>query len=104
MLARTRALDRLRRRTSRRESPAHAQGPGSADAPRLAEAIAARAALASLPEKERRTLELAYYDGLSQREIAEHLETPLGTVKTRTRHGMARLRQQLADLDLGRGH
>ena len=49
------------------------------------------AALEQLPERERAVLELAYWSGLSQAEIASYLDVPLGTVKTRTRTGLARL-------------
>jgi len=48
-------------------------------------------AVEDLPESERKVLELAYWSGLSQSEIAQFLDIPLGTVKTRTRSGLARL-------------
>jgi len=57
-----------------------------------------RDALARSPADERLALELAYYGGLSQSEIAERLGWPLGTVKTRTRRALARLRGELADV------
>jgi RNA polymerase sigma-70 factor (ECF subfamily) len=54
-------------------------------------------ALEELPERERIVLELAYWGGLSQSEVAEFLNTPLGTVKTRTRSALARLADVLED-------
>ncbi len=51
-------------------------------------------AVQSLHEEQRQVIELAYYQGLSQSEIAEVLNLPLGTVKTRLRSGMMRLRQE----------
>src|SRR5262245_50634066 len=89
-VARSRALDRLRQRRSQRE--------GSADFERVADSVAdpsrgldlqlvtaeqadrVRRALAALPDELRIPLELAYYEGLSQSEIAERLRTPLGTI------------------------
>jgi RNA polymerase sigma-70 factor (ECF subfamily) len=58
-------------------------------------------ALEVLPETERNVLELAYWGGLSQSEIAGFLGLPLGTVKTRTRSGLKRLAEELEEEDLG---
>ena len=52
-------------------------------------------AMEDLPETERAVLELAYWSGLSQSEIADFLSIPLGTVKTRTRSGLRRLAEEL---------
>lgn len=54
-----------------------------------------RAAVAALPEDQRTTLSLAFWSGLSQSQIAERTGTPLGTVKSRVRLGMAKLRESL---------
>src|SRR5437764_9175 len=54
-----------------------------------------RAAIAALPDEQRVVLSLAFWSGLSQREIAERTGTPLGTVKSRVRLGMAKLREGL---------
>ena len=93
-IARTRALDRLRRRTARREEASDA-APGVSAVPRTEEALAVRKALEGLSADQRHALELAYYEGLTHTEIAARLGEPLGTVKTRIRTAMIRLRDVL---------
>jgi RNA polymerase sigma-70 factor, ECF subfamily len=58
-------------------------------------AVAVRAALAALPSKQREALELAYFKGLTQMQVAEQLDAPLGTVKTWTRQALLSLRETL---------
>jgi RNA polymerase sigma-70 factor (ECF subfamily) len=85
------------------ETPTDAPEPGSGPAER-AEAgwlsWRVHRALEELPERERTVVELAYWSGLSQSEIAEFLGIPLGTVKTRTRSALARLADELAGEEL----
>jgi RNA polymerase sigma-70 factor (ECF subfamily) len=56
-----------------------------------------QSALAQLPEEQKQALELAYFNGYTQRQIAERLNQPLGTVKTRLRLAMQKLRDFLRD-------
>ena len=62
-----------------------------------------RRSLAALPTDERQAIELAYFEGLSQSEIAERLQEPLGTIKTRVRLGMQKLRESLRPFYFERG-
>jgi RNA polymerase sigma-70 factor (ECF subfamily) len=99
--ARTRAIDRVRavRRRSETFVPplddglmAAAPEAGGDAASRAMDRGIVGAALAQLPAAQREAIELAYYAGLTQTEIAEQLKQPLGTVKTRIRLGLERLR------------
>lgn len=104
------AIDRLRRREalqrattqSADRAPAAPDTHGGHDASaeereRLAKAVA------NLPADQRQVIELAYFDGLSQTQIAQRLGEPLGTVKTRVRLAMTKLRQALPVLS-GEAH
>lgn len=94
-IARNAIVDGIRRRPEPTVGDApeqRADGPGPAEhAERSWQAWRVHRALATLPEQERLVIELAYWGGLSQTEIAEFLHKPLGTVKTQTRTGLARL-------------
>jgi RNA polymerase sigma-70 factor (ECF subfamily) len=106
MMTRSRALNRIRQRQSRQQllhrwekvmPMSHADE--SFDQAALSElSLQIRAALQEIPEAQRQVLELAYYEGLSQSEITERLSIPLGTVKTRSRQGLLKLRQRLHNL------
>jgi RNA polymerase sigma-70 factor, ECF subfamily len=63
-----------------------------------------RAVIGQLPEDQRRALELAYFEGLTQQEIAERTGTPLGTVKTRVRLGLMKLRELMGPYRKSEGH
>jgi RNA polymerase sigma-70 factor, ECF subfamily len=103
-LTRSRALDRLRRARTEPQAAADElardipdQAP-AADRQLVTEqqAVQVRAALDALPDGQRIPLELAYYEGISQSAIANRLNVPLGTIKTRMRQALLRLREALA--------
>ena len=101
MMTRTRAIDKLRARQARPVTNAAIQ-PDTLPAAEAPDAVIAaeqasivKAALLDLPAAQRTALELAYYEGLTQQEIAERLAEPLGTVKTRMRAALTALRARL---------
>ena len=102
-IARSRAIDKLRAIRRRDKSFVLTDDPAGAESPDNVESaagdseskLAMNSALANLPEAQRKVLVLAYFDGLSQTEIADRLKEPLGTVKTRIRAGIQRLRNML---------
>jgi RNA polymerase sigma-70 factor (ECF subfamily) len=105
-LARSRGIDRLRALAARERAAvagaadeAEAVSDAASDAFRSEQRGLVTSALAQLPDEQQRPLMLAYFDGLTQTEIAARLGAPLGTVKTRMRTGMMKLRELLA----GRG-
>lgn len=106
-MARSRSIDHIRARTARSKSNEPLTHTDlvrdPADTPdRLSEVAEQRtllrAALAELPADQRTSIELAFFSGLSHSELAERLGEPLGTVKTRIRSGMLKLRTALGEL------
>jgi len=107
MMARSRAIDRLRARRTRVEGRTgevqvlndlpDAQPDAASVIIGEEQTRLVRHALAELPLVQRVAIELAYYEGLSHTEIAERLEQPLGTIKTRIRLGLLKLRDELAE-------
>jgi RNA polymerase sigma-70 factor (ECF subfamily) len=104
-MTRSRAIDRLRSRNSRPETPSETrivEDVPDATARQDLELLSAeqveslQRALNELPIAQRMALELAYYEGLTHAEIADRLSEPLGTVKTRIRQAVIKLRESLA--------
>ena len=107
ILTRSRAMDRLRSRTRKqkklRNRPPNENAKVVSDIPlesmaQLELSRTVQLALEQLSTQEREVLKMAYYDDLSQSEIAKQLNIALGTVKSRSRRGLLKLRQALIDL------
>ncbi len=103
-IARSRAIDKLRSRKARRiYDPANEDFQEMAEQlpdkgilqDRLDTQLLVRKAFGALSIEQRVTIEMAYYEGMSQTEIAEALREPLGTIKTRIRSGLLRLKETL---------
>ncbi|GAA2866133.1 sigma-70 family RNA polymerase sigma factor [Streptosporangium fragile] len=98
-IAHKRAVDHLRVRTPQTVPLDAVADPAGSDGREVGDGMAerdqVRRALAELPEAQRQAIELAYYGELTQREIAEKLSVPLGTVKARTARGLRRLSRLL---------
>jgi RNA polymerase sigma-70 factor (ECF subfamily) len=109
-IARSRAIDRVRARTTAERTAlaaANEELPPAVtpfeDAEQRQNEQRVRIALGTLPSEQRQVIELAYFEGLSQREIAERTGDPLGTVKTRVRLAMEKLAVELGDAALTGG-
>jgi RNA polymerase sigma-70 factor, ECF subfamily len=107
VMTRSQALNRLRSAKSQQQLIqrfGRMAMPDSGDNPNLDRAALmelsqrVKSALKQLPEAQRQVLELAYYEGFSQSDITEKTGVPLGTVKSRSRQGLLKLRELLKDL------
>jgi RNA polymerase sigma-70 factor (ECF subfamily) len=108
-LTRNRSIDRLRTRANRARllggsipddlglGSDRNSSPGNHIAELGERAETVRSAMATLPADQKRAIELAFFSGLTQKEISEKLEEPIGTIKARIRRGLIKLRDSLAN-------
>ncbi|HBY62899.1 MAG TPA: hypothetical protein DEH78_24010 [Solibacterales bacterium] len=108
MMTRSRAIDRVRARTERARRETGLESPFEFRDPRPApedlysfgqRGRMVRGALSALPQEQRELIELSFFQGLSHAEVAERKTLPLGTVKTRIRLGITKLRDLLASVE-----
>ena len=106
VIVRSRALNKIASHGSRQRSVDRLKAVTTSDlfaptpleqASRTEQSQQVRQALRQLPDKQRQILELNYYQGMSHADIAQQLELPLGTIKSRARQGLVKLRQLLGD-------
>ena len=106
LITRSRAIDRLRSRkvvqktvtaAQHERGTTHASPEGVGNVFMLERRKRLAVELAKLPEEQRQVLEMAFYQGMTQSEIAKQTDTPLGTVKTRTLLAMRKLRKALSE-------
>jgi RNA polymerase sigma-70 factor (ECF subfamily) len=105
-IARNRAIDRLRSNNVRARTTEATPPPPPVETPEARAVMseqqrAVARALDALPVEQRQLIELAYFQGLTQSELAERFQLPLGTVKTRVRTGMMTLRRELQQITVG---
>lgn len=98
------SIDRLRQRSRKNETsldpeaPIPATGDGPAEsAERASDRESVRAALLTLPPEQRQTVEMAYFGGLTTGEVAERMQVPVGTVKSRLRLALTHMRRTMAN-------
>ena len=107
MIVRNKGIDKLRvrlrgkrvvERLTVETAAMTAADDASADLPMLSDRAALiRSAMLKIPDEQKQALELAFFGGLTHEQIAEHLQSPLGTVKARVRRGLLRLRDLLKE-------